>query len=283
MCNQNITNQTDKINEIVSDLKNNGISFSSVDELLGEESKKLFLEAKSYFDDFLSCESIKDRFSKISSGDPIQDKSKWFEVTVFEFLKRGLGLDDGKVIELNLCPEIISVAKGFYGETPKVRNILTWAHPYNPSQSEIGSQRWHRDKEDDLILKVFILFSKVGANNGPTQFIKKSQIGGENQNILDLDGDGYGSLKYEIPKGDQVSSEGEVGTLVFMNNNGVHKGGLVKEGVRCLTHACFLKSSANYLNNGVLPCFEYDPQVNILDRNSESFLSLSEERKFILS
>lgn len=268
---------------IVEELKEDGISITHVDELFGDTSRNYFSNSLLYFNEFLSSPHIKERCDRISSGNPIQDKGKWFEVTVYEYLNRGLSLDDGDVIRMNLSPEILSITEAFYGTLPKVRNILTWVHPQNPSTGEIGSQRWHRDKEDESILKVFILFSEVGPENGPTQFIKKSQAGGKYQDISSLGGDGYGGLNYEIPEGELASCEGTVGTIIFMNNNGVHKGGLVKDGIRSLTHACFLKPTAPFLNNGVLPCFEYDSQVNLLDREGESYQNLSDTQKFVLS
>ena len=268
---------------ILEELREDGIAFSHVDDLFDDITKKYFNNSLEYFDNFLSSPHIKERCERISSGNPIQDKGKWFEVTVYEYLNRGLGLEDGDIIKMNLCDSIISIVEAFYKTTPKVRNILTWVHPHNPSGVEIGSQRWHRDKEDDAILKVFILFSKVGPTNGPTQFIKKSQGGGKHEDISSSGGDGYSGLNYDIPEGELVSCEGDVGTIVFMNNNGVHKGGFVKEGVRCLTHSCFLKPTAPFINNGVLPSFEYDSQVNIIDRESESYQSLSDTQKFILS
>jgi len=90
-------------------------------------------------------------------------------------------------------------------------------------------------------------------------------------------------FKYDLPTEEIVSCEGDPGTIVFMNTNGLHKGGLVKEGVRCLTQANFLKPNAKLIENNTLPCFEYTEKGNILDRNSEDYHNLNNKQKEILS
>ena len=68
-----------------------------------------------------------------------------------------------------------------------------------------------------------------------------------------------------------------------MNTNGLHKGGLVKEGVRCLTQANFLKPTAPLITNGTtLPTFNYSNRVNSLDISSNFYTLLSNKQKEVL-
>ena len=62
------------------------------------------------------------------------------------------------------------------GQDVKIRNPLAWIHPAAKNKKEIRSQKWHRDQEDYKMLKVFILFSNVNENNGPTQYIKETNF-----------------------------------------------------------------------------------------------------------
>ena len=179
---------------------------------------------------------------------------------------------------------LIDMAEMFHGVVPRVRNILTWVHPQNPIQQERNSQVWHRDQEDWEIFKVFILFSNVGPNNGPTQYIKKTQHGGKYGDITNnMNGQSTSSFKYDLPKEEIISCEGKAGTVIFMNTNGLHKGGLVKEGVRCLTQANFLKPTAPLITNGTtLPTFNYSNRVNSLDISSNFYKLLSNKQKEVL-
>jgi len=269
---------------IVEEVKQNGIAFSHVTELFSEGTLNYYNNVVEYFNNFLKAPHIIERCQRIASGNPIQDRGKWFEITQYEYLQRGLGLSDGDVIKMYLSPEILEIAEAFHGVTPRVRNVLTWVHPQNAIQQEIASQRWHRDQEDWEIFKVFIAISEIGPNNGPTQYIKKTQHGGPYGDITNnMNGKSTSEFKYALPTEEIVSCEGKPGTIIFMNTNGLHKGGLVKEGVRCLTQANFLKPNAHIIKIGKLPSFDYSDKINILDITLEEYKSLTKKKKLVIS
>ena len=268
---------------IVEEVKENGIAFSSVQKLFNDEQKKIFNQGVNFFNGFLTAPHIVERCNRIAQGNPIQDRNKWFEITQYEYLKSGIGLDN-PIVQMYMQDLFIDMATEFHGVSPKVRNILTWIHPQNPIQQERASQVWHRDQEDWEIFKVFVLFSKVGPNNGPTQYIRKTQHGGKYGDITNnMNGQTTSVFKYDLPTEEIVSCEGDPGTIVFMNTNGLHKGGLIKEGVRIMTQANFLKPTAPLIENGVLGSYEYSDKINIIDRESEQFLAYSDKIKSVLS
>lgn len=268
---------------IVNEVKENGIAFSSVQDLLNEDQKGLFNKGVEYFNGFLKAPHIQERCQRIAAGNPIQDRSKWFEITQYEYLKSGIDLDN-PIVQMYMQDVFIDMATEFHGVSPKVRNILTWIHPQNPLQQERNSQVWHRDQEDWEIFKVFVLFSNVGPTNGPTQYVKKTQHGGKYDKITNnMNGQSTSVFTFPIPEEEIVSSEGPAGTIVFMNTNGLHKGGLIKEGVRVMTQANFLKPTAPLIENGVLGSYEYNDKINIIDRGGEKFLSYSDKIKSVLS
>ena len=267
---------------IVNEVKENGIAFSSVQDLLNEDQKGLFNKGVEYFNGFLKAPHIQERCQRIAALNPIQDKNKWYEITQYEYLKSGIGLDN-PIVQMYMQDVFIDMATEFHGVSPKVRNILTWVHPQNPLQQEINSRVWHRDQEDWEVFKVFVLFSNVGPTNGPTQYVKKTQHGGKYDKITNnMNGQSTSVFTFPIPEEEIVSSEGPAGTIVFMNTNGLHKGGLVKEGVRVMTQANFLKPTAPLIENGALESFDYSDKINILDRNSSEYISLTDIQKQIL-
>ena len=87
-----------------------------------------------------------------------------------------------------------------------------------------------------------------------------------------------------MPSEEIVSAVGEVGTIYFVNTNGLHKGGLVKEGIRRLAQGNYLKREAFIMSKAKkLLTYDYEPKINILDRNGEAFNSLTDRQKLLLT
>lgn len=272
---------------IVDEVNTFGISKTHVNDLFDDRGMELFNEVIDYYDNFISAPRIIDRCNRIASGNPIHDKNKWFEITHYEFLNRPLNLDDS-IVKLYMQDVFIDIAELFYGELPRVRNIITWIHPQNANQTEIASQRWHRDQEDYKIFKVFINLSDITSENGPTQYCKKTHYDGEFGSV-------YPQTYYENkPGGEFYPSKhnlevcdisGPRGTIHFINTNGMHKGGLVKSGMRCLTQANFLRPSAPAITQTkVLKTFDCYPKIgNYADVNSDTYKSLSNRQLHLIS
>jgi len=276
--------------QIVDTVKKEGIFKTHVSDILNEKQLQYFYQTQELYEDILARDYVKERFRRINIGNPIKDRSKWYEVTQYELLKRGLNTDDS-LVKLYLQQPFIDIAKLFYGELPKVRNILLWAHPKNGIQKTMASQYWHRDQEDYKTFKVFINFSNITLNNGALQYCKKTQHGGEYGDILPNmttpPGRGTGGpnakFKYPIPKEEVVSAVGEPGTVHFINTNGIHRGGLVQDGIRLMTQCNYLKADAPIITKlKTLATFNHNPKVNTIDYNSKSFNSLSTDQKYLL-
>lgn len=274
---------TDLQHNIVREVKENGIAFSHIKDLFDKDTISLFNQGIQYYNDFLKAPHIIDRCNRIANGNPIRDKNKPYEITQYEYLQKSIGLEH-PIVRMYMSETIIDMAESFHGLVPRVRNILTWVHPQSKDQQEKNSQVWHRDQEDWGVFKVFVLFSNVGPNNGPTQYVKKTQHGAKYGDITNnMNGQSTSIFKFPIPQEEIVSSAGPAGTIIFMNTNGLHKGGLVKEGVRCLSQANFLKPSARSIQNGSLPTFDYSNKINNLDTSNNFYTLLSNKQKEVLS
>ena len=269
---------------IVDEVNEFGIAKSHVNELFDSKGISLFNEVVEYYKEFSEAPHIIDRCNRITSGNPIRDRNKWYEITHYEFLKRPLNLDDS-IVKLYMQDVFIDIAELFYGELPRVRNIVTWIHPKNAKQDEWASQKWHRDQEDFKIFKVFINFSDISEENGPTKFIKGTQHGGQYEDITNnMNGKSTSELKYSLPKENTVDISGPIGTIHFINTNGVHKGGLVKDGMRFLTQANFLQLSSLAIQRDILRKFDCYPKIgNYADVNSETYKSLSDRQLYLIS
>jgi len=180
----------------------------------------------------------------------------------------------------------LDVVEKYLESEVKVRNVLHWIHgeyPRRPSHS----MRWHRDTESEKLVKVWTYFNDVSLENGAGYYVKNSAKGGKNdhiwQNVTNeqLNGTGYldSAAVAKIPQEDIVHASGPAGTIVFVNSNGFHKGGYVREGYRAITHFLYVRPNACQIANGTITDFNYNPQMNYCDYESEEFQKLNERQK----
>lgn len=271
---------------IVDEVNEFGIAKRHLSDILDPSAVELYNQVVSEYDSILETPQIQERIHRLGIGNPIMDRNKWFEITQYEFYNKGIGLEH-PLVQLYLQKPFIDIANLFYGELPKVRNILMWSHPKNARKSAIASQNWHRDQEDYKIFKVFINFSDITEVNGPTQYCKKTQHSGEFGNIYPqpfLDSKSSSAFKPSKHNLEVCDITGPRGTVNFINTNGLHKGGLVSDGNRLLTQCNYLRPSAPLIAQyKKLPSFDYNSKINTLDVDSPQYKSLTEEQKYLIS
>ena len=272
-------------NKILQDLKNTGFASSHVYFLLTDEEIKLFEDNKKYFEKMKNSPQIKERSRRIKEGNPIKDKSKYYEISQYEFLSRALTLEDSSFIKLYLNETFLDIADQYLGQEVKIRNVITWIHPENPNRLLTHSQRWHRDQEDDHNLRIWIYYSEIKEENGPLKYIKESSHGMKNSflwpNIENNKWTTHGYLdqkaKNKIPTKDIASAVGTIGTIFLVDTNGIHCGGSVEKGDRIKSMATYLKPSAYQIVNGPLYTFNHNAEkVNNCDYDSEAYKNLNE-------
>ena len=276
--------------KIVEEVLVEGIAKSHMSDIFTEKEQKLINNVIDFYNEvYLEDSHIIKRINLLASGNPIKDKYKWFEITQNELLKRGLNLNDGDVINVYLTDTLIDMAEYFHHAQPKLRNVFSYIHSQNPFNDELGSQSWHRDGEDFRIFKAFIYLNDIGPLNGALNYIKKSQFGGKWQSITDnIIGNNYGRgwpFYFKAPEEDVVIAEGEVGSIFFVNTHGLHKGGMVNEGIRCMLSGCYLNENAYTIVGEKSPEFvSFNKKgVTEVDYDSKEFKILSEKQKSVIS
>ena len=94
----------------------------------------------------------------------------------------------------------------------------------------MASQEWHRDPEDQHVVKVFLYFSEVDEDAGPFEYVQHSAEGfeygslwpwGESERYPPTE-----ELEAAIPASERVRATGPVGTLVICDTSGFHRGRL---------------------------------------------------------
>lgn len=283
---------------IIIDLNKNGITSCFLDQVISAEELKHFDRVKLFYKEFQKDPKIKQRIDGINKGIPNSEFQKWYQINAKEFLKRELTLGD-PIMDLFTSNALIDIASLYLNhDKVRLRNVDGWIHPFTIFNKEIHSQQWHRDQEDFKIMKVFILLNDIGENNGPTEFIKETQYGGDlddiTYNMTWLDYYKKPTLykklrnafvkryrrfkfRYEPPKDNYVKATGLSGTVYFVNSNGLHKGGFVKEGQRHLLHGAYLRADAPMIVYNKLK--KFNNSINKVEFDQEEYLQLNDQQK----
>ena len=149
--------------------------------------------------------------------------------------------------------------------------------PVEDAQERTDSQQWHRDPEDQHVVKVFLYFSDVDEEAGPFEYIPSSAEGGKYGNLWPW---GKGSPRYPptdeleqaIPVSERVAATGPRGTLVICDTSGFHRGGYARSKPRVL-------STHTYVNRKITPDKPERRKFQVEWGDGE----LSEQARFALS
>jgi ectoine hydroxylase-related dioxygenase (phytanoyl-CoA dioxygenase family) len=141
-----------------------------------------------------------------------------------------LGLDD-PWLKIGVSDRVLDVVNSYFGLWSKLTYVDLWYTP--PAQQgveRVSSQRWHRDYNDDRLVKVFIYLTDINEDTGPLEYVPGSALGGEYGNVWPwrpLSNDLYPSEEFDerIPKSAQMALTGPEGSVIFCNTSGFHRGG----------------------------------------------------------
>ena len=245
--------------KILTSLVKTGIAVTSFEELFSE--KHLWDLADVEFRRFAEDDGVKKLSTHISSALDFKDDpelSKLFKPSVINYKNFFGNLTTAHpVVKIYSSEEILGIANAYNGMASKIRNMHLWINP--PLHSENingrkGSQLWHRDQEDSKILKCFIYFSDVDERSGATEYAINTAVGsaGLKDRVLPYPcTTGYPmekSFYSRVPSEDFVRADGKKGTIVFIDTNGFHCGGFVKEISRYIAMCTYLRPVSPYVD-----------------------------------
>lgn len=217
---------------IVRDFKRDGIAVTSLDELFPE--RNLFSELKNYMEKDLAGAHVKTYKEFI--------KNLWDAHPTVDF--------DNPFFKLALEKKILGIVNEYMGMCAKFYYMtLNVTTPVEKDAIPVQSQRWHRDPEDKKMCKIFLYMTDVDERSGPFIYTLGSQFGGKYGNLFPQDPP-RGSLpkeeilNYLIPRERVKSYEGRVGTLIFCDTVGIHKGGYATENNRIMFTAGYCSQAS---------------------------------------
>ncbi len=146
---------------------------------------------------------------------------------------------DGPWLRYAVGDPLLDIVNSYRGVKTKLVDFDQWhTTPVGDDHARVASQQWHRDPEDQHVVKVFLYFSDVDEEAGPFEYVRQSAEGGK-----------YGALwpwgeaaryppadelERTIPALDRLLATGPAGTLVICDTSGFHRGGYARSKPRLL-------------------------------------------------
>ena len=283
---------------ICESLADTGFAQSHIYHLLGDKELRWFEKCQEFYADFASDPQIVTWADSLERGLIERTPGKVFEKIHCDYLKGPLTLETGAFLHLYSNDVFLDIAEYYLDVQPVIRNVLTWIHAYDPAgQAKIWqltgisprdrSQWWHRDTEDSRILKIWMYYSSVTRQTGALEYVKNSRYGDKNSGITpnyiaetdSMPPKAYVTLEdtRRIPPEDIVMANGDTGTIIFGDTNGIHRGGfLTSPGIRLKSQCCYLRPTAYQIRKGPLQTFDHNPTGgNLCDKNHPLYGTLS--------
>jgi hypothetical protein len=145
---------------------------------------------------------------------------------------------------------ILQIANAYFGMYTRLRYYNIW-HTFTTQGRARESQLWHQDREDHLILKVFVYLSDVDLGSGPFTYAAGTHPKGKIRRTPSffIEGNVKRSEDQQmaevVPREQWVTGVGSRGTIIFADTRGHHKGGFNRERDRIM-YTCMFTSHASH-------------------------------------
>ena len=230
---------------VVRDLDRQGIAMIPADKLLGESS--LFAELQSAVASLEQSLSRQLQEARQAADDPLTGREKAF---LYELLGPRPALDPSSIFaRFALSRPILQIANAYFGMYTRLRYYNVW-HTFVTSGQPRQSQLWHRDREDRLILKLFVYLDDVDLEAGPLTYAPGTHLKGAIRQTPECfqESGVWRSTDEQmaavVPRERWISAVGGKGAIVFADTHGYHKGGLARGRDRIL-YTCMFTSPAS--------------------------------------
>jgi hypothetical protein len=228
---------------LVESLRRDGIAVVDVRELVGDE---LWAEALADVEPFVAEQVA--RLDTLAEQPQHKD-----EVIVRRFELR----DDGPArlaldspwLQIGVADAVLEVVNEYRGLATKLFYVDNWfTPPFASADQRIASQRWHRDPEEEHVVKTFLYLADVDEDGGPFEYVKGSApgnrygdvfpYGGKVKNPSDED------LAANVPAEEHATMTGPAGTMIFCDTSGFHRGGYARARPRVMALWSYVSPAA---------------------------------------
>jgi Phytanoyl-CoA dioxygenase (PhyH) len=155
-----------------------------------------------------------------------------------DYIVRLLGKDvptlgeDDPWLRLGIADRMLDIVNSYCGMWAKLTYVDLWyTPPAAPGVARVSSQRWHRDYNDERLIKVFLYLVDVEEDTGPLEYVPGSTVErpyGNEWPWRPVSADLYppqDEFEKRIPQSAVVQFTGPEGSMLFCNTSGFHRGG----------------------------------------------------------
>ena len=207
---------------VVADLDRDGIAISSAAELFGttDAFERLRTASESVAATAVSPYGEKEFLDYVLGEQPPLDPASPFG-------------------EFALNERLLDIANAYFGMYTQLRFYNVWRTKVS-DQPAHASQLWHRDREDFLLLKVFVHLRDVDGGSGPFRYARGTHPKGLVRATAPHRLEGHierstdAELATIVPEDRWLDAIGPAGTIVFADTRGYHCGGLSRVRERLL-------------------------------------------------
>jgi len=158
------------------------------------------------------------------------------------------------LLTIGLSTPVLRIVSSYMNLWPKLIYADAWySIPMDPGK-RIGSQQWHRDPEDKQMVKVYLYFSEVDESAGAMEYIlgTSNALGGRGLAIGEWKAAGanlYPSaelVEQSFSAAQRFYCAGPVGTLLFCDTTGLHRGGISRSRPRVVATWTFVTPASGH-------------------------------------
>ena len=228
--------------QIVRDLNAYGIASISFDDL---DTEIGFADLEAEVDQLVANSSSE--IVKLKEADASIGK-KTFNL---EMLGSEIAFDPTSIFSrFALSRSFVNIANAYFKMKTRLRYYNVWYTAATASDAR-ESQLWHFDREDRLILKVFVYLQDVDTGSGPFTYAPRTHKKGKLRSVSPDHFNEGGvqrttddQMANVLPREDWQICTGKKGTVIFADTRGFHKGGEARMSDR-LMFTCMYTSPAS--------------------------------------
>jgi len=145
---------------------------------------------------------------------------------------------DSPWLRLAASSRMLDIVNSYLGMWSKLSHADQWySPPLGAEADRVGSMRWHRDYNDQHLVKVFIYLCDVDEGTGPFEYVPGSARGGPYarhwpwEPLSELY-PSHAEFEQRVPGAAVRTLTGPRGSMIFCNTSGFHRGGYVTEKLR---------------------------------------------------
>lgn len=161
---------------------------------------------------------------------------------------------DHPLISIGLSATVLNVVSEYMKLWPKLIYTDAWYSIPIDVGKRIGSQQWHRDPEDRQMVKVYLYFSDIDADAGAMEYILATSNSAGRPGLEIGHWEAAGANLYpsaelvesRFPPDQRFSCSGPIGTLLFCDTTGLHRGGISTQKPRVVATWTFVTPASRY-------------------------------------